>query len=73
MNNQLEFVKELEKLTKKYGVAIEGCGCCGSPYLKNISVDSDPEWGFYTYSSDLEAGFDNLWWCDGKNKTRRSI
>lgn len=27
------FLDELAKLTNKYGIAIGGCGCCGSPYL----------------------------------------
>lgn len=30
---QDKFLVELTKLTMKYGVAIGGCGCCGSPYL----------------------------------------
>lgn len=32
---QEKFLVELAKLTKKYNVAIGGCGCCGSPYLFN--------------------------------------
>lgn len=28
-----EFLEELTNLTKKYGIVIEGCGCCGSPLL----------------------------------------
>lgn len=37
-----DFLKELAKLTDKYGVEIDGCGCCGSPYLtgKNGKGDS---------------------------------
>lgn len=32
MNQNLEgFMKELAKLSKKYGYKIDGCGCCGSP------------------------------------------
>lgn len=27
------FLKELSKLSRKYGVVVQGCGCCGSPYL----------------------------------------
>ena len=33
------FVKELTKLSEKYGYYICGCGCCGSPYL----LDEEPE------------------------------
>lgn len=28
-----DFLKELTELTKKHGIYIGGCGCCGSPYL----------------------------------------
>lgn len=39
MNNRVEnFSKELSDLTKKYGIAIGGCGCCGSPYLDDLNV-----------------------------------
>lgn len=27
------FLTELGELSKKYGIEIGGCGCCGSPYL----------------------------------------
>ncbi len=28
-----QFVDELEELSKKHNVAVDGCGCCGSPYV----------------------------------------
>ncbi len=28
-----EFLEKLSLLTKEYGISINGCGCCGSPYL----------------------------------------
>ena len=31
--NFLVFMEELAELTKKTGVEISGCGCCGSPYM----------------------------------------
>jgi len=33
-----EFLSELSALSRKHGVAIAGCGCCGSPFL--INTDS---------------------------------
>lgn len=30
------FLKELEYLTEKYGIEIGGCGCCGSPYFRDL-------------------------------------
>lgn len=31
------FISGLEKLTRETGIAITGCGCCGSPYLSEIN------------------------------------
>ena len=36
---QRQFLKELAELTKKYGIVISGCGCCGSPSLEQTSDD----------------------------------
>lgn len=43
-----EFLTELTELTKKYGIQIAGCGCCGSPWLE----EAEHENGFYV----LEEG-----------------
>ena len=37
------FLKELAKLTKKYNIAIRGCGCCGSPYIDDFQKEFDGE------------------------------
>lgn len=29
----IEFLKEYEKLCKKYNMGLHGCGCCESPHL----------------------------------------
>lgn len=33
-----EFLLALTELTRKYGISVGGCGCCGSPWL---DVDAD--------------------------------
>lgn len=33
------YLLELEKLAVKYKFAIGGCGCCGSPYIKDLTTD----------------------------------
>lgn len=31
------FLTELGELSKRYGIVIGGCGCCGSPYLEYMN------------------------------------
>lgn len=56
-DNEREFIKELEQLSRKYGIAIAGCGCCGSPYL--VDLNNNP---------NVKAGYSNtddgLKWVD---------
>lgn len=42
------FLTELGELSKRYGIVIGGCGCCGSPYLDY------EEGGEVVYASDLK-------------------
>jgi len=41
MNKDKErnFLIEYFDLCKKHGISIEGCGCCGSPYLSELEPD----------------------------------
>ena len=37
--NIKDFLAELTVLSNKYGIKIEGCGCCGSPALTPIKPE----------------------------------
>ena len=41
-----EFLLELSELTKKYGIAIHGCGCCGSPIIYGLKDSPSLPHGF---------------------------
>ena len=44
MNERLQmFLAELTELTRRYDVAITGCGCCGSPFTEDVSEDKLPD------------------------------
>lgn len=32
-SQEIDFLQKLAALTKETGVALTGCGCCGSPFL----------------------------------------
>jgi hypothetical protein len=33
------FLADLSALTLKHGIKIDGCGCCGSPYLSDLTQE----------------------------------
>lgn len=39
------FLLELRDLTRKYGISIEGCGCCDSPWLEH-DINLDDQAGY---------------------------
>lgn len=66
MSKEEEFLREYEKLCKKYKMGLQGCGCCGSPYLKDINeinynkkldkifIEGDGYWHEKELENDLE-------------------
>jgi len=48
-----EFMEGLAELTKKTGVAVAGCGCCGSPYLTEAVAGT---------RYDHDDSFNNIRW-----------
>ena len=58
----MAFLADLDELTDKHGIAIGGCGCCGSPYLYDI--ETDDEIGF----EDLTRFYSNRYRVYGDEK-----
>lgn len=49
---EIAFLKELDNLSRKYKIAIGGCGCCGSPYLCNL--EDNIEHSGYIYEKHID-------------------
>mgnify|MGYP007133757300 CR=1 FL=1 len=43
-----ELLKELTELSEKYGLFIQGCGCCGSPWIFEERAHKDYDNLVYT-------------------------
>lgn len=48
------FLRELIALSRKHNIWIDGCGCCGSPYL---TFGDDPQWRHFP---EIETGPDGV-------------
>jgi len=46
-DKEREFIIALEKLTRETGIAIGGCGCCGSPRLDKINLAKESKLAGY--------------------------
>jgi len=61
------FLLELTALTRKHGLCIAGCGCCGSPSVDELTPeDLVPEAGYgYGYTGQVVwiAPTDNYGWA----------
>lgn len=64
-DNEHEFLVGLTELTKKTGIAIGGCGCCGSPYLSEVEIG--PNDG-YKIDSDDDFIQNIAWMSEADNK-----
>lgn len=63
--NTKDFLTELTELTIKHGIAIAGCGCCGSPYLTPLAEGE--EQGSYQFNKYAYEPYEHLEWEVSKN------
>ncbi|WP_405893804.1 hypothetical protein OG272_16105 [Streptomyces sp. NBC_00104] len=50
------FLDDLAALTAKHGLRIDGCGCCGSPFLQRANA-AETDWPTrlnFTYSTETQ-------------------
>ena len=45
-NKREKFINELTELSKKYGLKIGGCGCCGSPWVIEMTKSEIQRGGY---------------------------
>lgn len=68
-DNEKEFIRELEQLSRKYKLKVWGCGCCGSPALHELEEREMLEDSGYIYENGLEWIFPGDYdWCKSKDK-----
>ncbi len=60
------FLAELAELTARHGIKIDGCGCCGSPFLSDKKVGL----GYYTVADDPYSFNDTLTWHQQPEKAQ---
>lgn len=57
LSPEKQFLRELTKLSKKYGFTIGACGCCDSPWISGSGVWLDSiEFKDGRYSATDESG-----------------
>lgn len=53
-DNERNFIIELEQISRKYGLHIYGCGCCGSPSLEKLEDKQLVSEAGYVYENELQ-------------------
>lgn len=59
-----KFLKELTKLTQKYEFQIAGCGCCGSPFI--IDLTSKGESYYLDGDEYMDGNINDLTYKNGE-------
>lgn len=54
------FLADLTEVSRKHGIKIEGCGCCGSPYLEECASTGEYELPIISEENGHVKGVENL-------------
>lgn len=60
------FLAELSELSVKHRIVIGGCGCCGSPWLDDLTADASRDEIFYRGLNGRYLGDGKLEWEEVK-------
>jgi hypothetical protein len=55
---EADFLADLTALSRKHGIVVTGCGCCGSPSLVEAGSDDYAVDGHYSTDTDSRLDFD---------------
>ena len=63
MSKEIEFLKDYEKVCRKHGFYLHGCGCCESPSVEEIKEKALLAWD----SCFGKVCFQEEWWHKHKD------
>jgi hypothetical protein len=66
------FLLELTELSQEHGIKIGGCGCCGSPFLSEITTTEKDGQYYVPMSGDSPDDQEVQWLTDEAIAERRS-
>ena len=64
------FLKDLSEVSRKHGMHIGGCGCCGSPFIKFFDNTDEQRWRPQRRDDPIGYvidGYDELRWNEDRS------
>ena len=68
VSKEEQFLREYEYLCQKYKMGLQGCGCCGSPFLNNNDKNDVIEDINYNKRLDKVVIGGDGYWCEKELK-----